>query len=283
MTEPHPSLLYLWDKRTLYLGPLFESMELSQAAATLAVSLNKPCTFVMAGMSEPITCRSLLLPAGLSITVDTGTTIMANCHLDVLGVDFATLSAQMRHQQGGVAWQLCDEDKFIAAFTDMYQHPRSSAEAYDFLDRLLAASLVHPAPPVAIDQRVVDVIEMIKQTVDDNLSVEDLAAAVNLSVVRLMEVFKKQTGVPIRRYRLWHRLYVTSVRMGWGESLTTAAMAAGFTDSAHCSHTFRSMLGIKPSLILSQPNKIRIISPDTNSLKSTPSDAPEALLYAQSC
>ncbi len=35
-----------------------------------------------------------------------------------------------------------------------------------------------------------------------------------------------------------------------GETLTNAAIAAGFTDSAHFSHTFRMTLGMTPSDIL---------------------------------
>jgi AraC-like DNA-binding protein len=38
-------------------------------------------------------------------------------------------------------------------------------------------------------------------------------------------------------------------RLGRGVSLTTAAHAAGFADSAHFSRTFRAMLGIAPSAL----------------------------------
>jgi len=105
-------------------------------------------------------------------------------------------------------------------------------------------------------------VEHIKQTVDDNLSVEDLASLVNLSVPRLVQLFKQQTGVPMRRFRLWHRLYVTAVKMGKGESLTQAAISAGFTDSSHFSHTFRDMLGMSPTAVFAQPNELKIMVPD---------------------
>jgi AraC-like DNA-binding protein len=134
-----------------------------------------------------------------------------------------------------------------------------SAAAYDLLNDLLERRFSQFYPNHAIDGRVAKVVEKIKQTVDDNLSADDLANLVNLSVPRLVQVFKKQTGVPIRRYRLWHRLFVTAVRMGEGDSLTEAALVAGFTDSAHFSHTFKAMLGMTPSTILLQPNTINIV------------------------
>jgi AraC-like DNA-binding protein len=112
-----------------------------------------------------------------------------------------------------------------------------------------------------IDPRIEKVIALVKSSIDDSLSVEELAKSVNLSVPRLVQLFKSQTGVTIRRYRLWHRLFLTAVRLGNGENLTHAAQGAGFTDSAHCCHTFRAILGMKPTLLLNQPNGIDIVSP----------------------
>ena len=262
MSKTFPSLLYLWDKRTLYIGPLFEPLDLSQGAATLVLALDKPIAFKAEGMTHFIESRSLLLPAGLKVTIDTKDAIVANCNLDAVGADFFALSNLMEGSLGDVLYNLQGEQAYIDLFQSVYRSNMSSQDVYECVDRLW----LEEGSCYKVDQRIEKVIDMIKQTVDDNMSVEGLANAVNLSVPRLVQLFKQQTGVPIRRYRLWHRLYVTAVKMGSGESLTEAAMAAGFTDSSHCTHTFRSMLGMKPSLILSQPNKIRIVPPESCSL-----------------
>ena len=145
------------------------------------------------------------------------------------------------------------------AFNTLYRSQLSSIESYRFLDNFLNE---HSLPTThKVDKRVSQVVDRIKVTIDDNLSVEDLAKEVNLSVPRLVQLFKQQTGIPIRRYRLWHRLYITAIKMGRGDNLTESAIAALFTDSAHCTHSFRSMLGMKPSLLLTQPNKLNIILP----------------------
>ncbi len=258
--EKNPSLLYLWDKRTLYIGPLSEKLMLSQGAATLGIALDKPMSFITKGMDAPISCRSLLLPAGFSVTVDTHDAIVANCNLDALGCDFFALSQNMSKTQGGVAYQLENEDQLISEFTNMRKTAKNSLVAFKQLDDMLSCQ---GNAEYKIDSRVVKVVEHIKQTVDDNLSVEDLAGLVNLSVPRLVQLFKKQTGVPMRRFRLWHRLYVTAVKMGQGENLTQAAISAGFTDSSHFSHTFRDMLGLTPSAIFSQPSELKIMVPHT--------------------
>ncbi len=255
----YPSLLYLWDKRTVYIGPLFEHLSLSQGAATLVIALDKPMSFTTNEQTSPVECRSVLLPAGFSVKIDVQDAIIVNCNLDALGSDFAALSNIMEKQQGGVAYQLKNEADMISEFLAMYHLQQDPKLAYDHLNKILNIENLLDINNFSIDERVSDVIDLIKDTVDNNLSVEDLAKSVNLSVPRLVQVFKKQTGVPIRRYRLWHRLYVAAIKMGQGESLTDAAIIAGFTDSSHLSHTFRSMLGMKPSLILTQPNKLKFM------------------------
>jgi AraC-like DNA-binding protein len=257
--EKLPSLLYLWDKRTLYIGPLFEPLNLSQGAATLLVSLNKPVSFKLEGEEESIECMSLLLPAGLAVTINTGDAIVANCNLDPLGADFSGLSSLMQFNKGKICYDLKQYGELKQVYQMMQEQQLDSDSAYVLLKDLLEKRFSQYYPNHAIDSRVAKVVERIKQTADDNLSVDDLASLVNLSVPRLVQIFKKQTGVPMRRYRLWHRLFVTAVEMASGGNLTEAAIKAGFTDSAHFSHTFKAMFGMAPTTILLQPNSLNIV------------------------
>jgi len=257
--QPLPSLLYSWNKRTLYIGPLFETLNLSQGAATLLVAMDKPISFSIEGEPGDIECMSLLLPAGLSVTIDTCGAIVASCNLDPLGADFSGISALMEDQHGKISYNLKQYKEFKQVYQTLQNHPLDSENAYELLEDLLEKRFSRFYPNHAIDNRVAKVVEKIKQTADDNLSVDDLASLVSLSVPRLVQIFKKQTGVPMRRYRLWHRLYITTVALASGGNLTEAAMNAGFTDSAHFSHTFKAMLGLAPTTILLQPNGLKII------------------------
>lgn len=232
---------------------------MSQGAATLVVSLDNPIYFSLEGEAERIECMSMLLPAGLTVTVDTGDAIVANCNLDPLGADFSGLSVLMQQQRGKICYDLKQYGEFKQVYQTLNTQQLDSDSAYDLLDDLLENRFSQYYPNHAIDSRVAKVVEKIKQTADDNLSVDDLASLVNLSVPRLVQIFKKQTGVPMRRYRLWHRLYITAVEMASGGNLTEAAINAGFTDSAHFSHTFKAMFGMAPTTILMQPNSLKII------------------------
>ena len=81
---------------------------------------------------------------------------------------------------------------------------------------------------------------------EEDLSLESLAERAGLSPSRFMHVFTESLGVPLRPYLLWLRLQHAAGRLLAGESATEAAHAAGFSDAAHLSRTFRRILGTTP-------------------------------------
>ena len=75
----------------------------------------------------------------------------------------------------------------------------------------------------------------------------ELGEYAGLSTSRFLHLFKAQTGIPLRRYRLWNRMGAAVGAFRGGVSLTEAAHAAGFASSAHFSSAFRDMFGMMPS------------------------------------
>ena len=78
----------------------------------------------------------------------------------------------------------------------------------------------------------------------------ELGACAGLSASRFLHLFKAETGVPLRRYRLWNCMGAAVAAFRAGQSLTEAAHAAGFASSAHFSTAFRDMFGMMPSELL---------------------------------
>ena len=74
-----------------------------------------------------------------------------------------------------------------------------------------------------------------------------VADAVHLSPSRLAHLFSAQVGIPMRPYVRWLRLQHAIDRVADGETLTTAAHSAGFTDSPHFTRAFRKAFGTAPS------------------------------------
>jgi AraC-like DNA-binding protein len=74
-----------------------------------------------------------------------------------------------------------------------------------------------------------------------------VAPLVGVSPSMLGRQFTDHVGVPWRQWVLARRLQAAARVVANGATLTTAAHAAGFSDSAHLTRTFRRMFGIAPS------------------------------------
>lgn len=95
-----------------------------------------------------------------------------------------------------------------------------------------------------LPERLQAVLRQMDDHLLEKLSAAELARHVHTSVSHLQRLFDSQLGVSIRRMVLWRRLRLALMLAMQGSSLTEAAHAAGFADSAHLSRTLRSMFGI---------------------------------------
>jgi AraC family transcriptional regulator len=113
----------------------------------------------------------------------------------------------------------------------------------------LVREISQTAPREPSDPRVLAAVEYIRQRVDQTILLPEVAKATNLSPGRFRHLFVEETGMPLRTYVLWRRLLQVWTLLMQGETLSTAAHAAGFADSAHLSRTARSMFGLAPSAL----------------------------------
>jgi len=111
--------------------------------------------------------------------------------------------------------------------------------------------LCHRRPP-PIDDRVKRVLRALPSRLAEAeaVSLDAVAASVGLSPSRFMHLFTSSVGVPLRPYVLWLRLQHGARELALGRSVTDAAHAAGFSDAAHFTRTFRRMIGATPRQIL---------------------------------
>jgi AraC-like DNA-binding protein len=126
-----------------------------------------------------------------------------------------------------------------------FEDPRQTDDGLRALGQSLIARLAGVGVQAkALDPRIAKVIAWMAPRLHEAVSLRDAAAFLGLSPGRARHLFVEQTGLPFRTYLLWLRL-VRAVEIYVGSaSLTEAAHAAGFADSAHLSRTFRRMFGI---------------------------------------
>jgi AraC family transcriptional regulator len=94
------------------------------------------------------------------------------------------------------------------------------------------------------DRRVRQMLRWASKNLDTPLTISAAAEDVGLSAGRASHLFVEETGLPFRTYVLWLRLVRAVDAYSTSQSLTHAAHAAGFADSAHLSRTFRRMFGL---------------------------------------
>lgn len=102
---------------------------------------------------------------------------------------------------------------------------------------------------VVSDERILRAVAYIRSHLDAPLTLDQVAAEACLSPSRFRHLFVEQTGTALRPYVLWRRFLLAWEMVLRGDSLSTAAHAAGFADAAHLTRTSHRMFGFPPSAL----------------------------------
>ena len=266
-------LLYLWKNRTVYLGEAPEDPSFTPAAPVFFAGLETPLRVHREG--ETFEAWSVGIPVGHAVSIETRGGIIASCYLDPWGHDLAALSARLpehRHGlfidpeprevfQGNLAAVYAGERCLISDAVDRHRTvwmPVPPTRLSTLLDRTVFSRSTILASP---DEAIEEIIRLVRAG-KDMANVADLASRVGLSQAQLSRRFQAETGLALRRFRLWNRLFVTACYMQVGRSLTDASVRAGFSDSAHFAHTFKTMIGVRPSCVLKAVDRLCIFMGD---------------------
>lgn len=101
-----------------------------------------------------------------------------------------------------------------------------------------------------LDGRLTTVLNAIHHLDDLHLSLESAAEKAFLSPSRFAHLFKEQLGLPFSRYMLWRKLTRAMNAIASTKTISDAAHAADFADSAHLTRTFSRMVGMTPSALM---------------------------------
>lgn len=248
-------LLYLSDKRTIFIGrlPQQQPVPLFSAASSFFISTSNDIELIDHTNNKSYFSKTFLLPPGVKISIQTHGSVIAHGFLDVMGFDLAALKHKMLKTillaENSYVYSDFYDQKNAIKRTKYIWEQRPTAQRL-FSDLGIWLSKFSPDANFNPDTRVIEAIAIIQQNYSINLSVADIASEVSLSEPHLCQLFKNTVGIPIRRYRIWHRIYIIAVKMGLGLTLTEAVIDVGFTDCAQFSRVFKEIGGIKPSDIL---------------------------------
>ena len=237
--------LYFWRARGLYLGQPFGLRPHRNAVAVLCVSLDLPARLArnpLRSTAGYVPFRSALIPPNtLHHLCSPDGNRMAFLYVDALSDDCRRLQAAMRSREPRFGLGHAVEPDLIRTLLVLAsgRHwPDAREELSAMLD--LAGS---PNP----DARIAAALDQLHASPGDDHSLASTARGARLSPSHFLHLFKQETGVPFRRYRIWVRMGAALKAVRAGRSLTEAAHDAGFSSSAHFSSAFTEMFGLPPS------------------------------------
>jgi AraC-like DNA-binding protein len=237
-----------WGPRVLYLGPAFGLTPHRNATAVLAVALDGRLE-VAADPADPDgvyrTARSVLIPPNTLHYLRIADGRMAFLYVDPLSRDLVVLNARMQDAAPRAAFDLIGEAAVIEVLAGIADGRIADGDGRKTLTELLGIG--SRADP---DARILSALRRMRDQPHRTHSMAELGECAGLSASRFLHLFKAQTGVPLRRYRMWNRMGAAVAAFRDGKSLTEAAHAAGFASSAHFSTAFRDMFGMMPSELL---------------------------------
>ena len=249
-------LLILGPDRLLYRGPPVDGAMHRHHALQLAISLGD--ALLLEGEDSRQQAQGFVVAADTAHRLSGGAPQLALLYLEPESATGASLRAQlptplhahtpgMRLQQQLAALDgLADEAHLAAAF---------DALCADWLGTLGISS---SPPTAALDARIADTLTHLAATPGISQSAAVLARRVSLSPDRLMHLFATNTGLPLRRYGVWLKLKLAVRAALAGATLTEAAHASGFSDSAHLSHSFKAMFGLPPRFLFERRGALTV-------------------------
>jgi AraC-like DNA-binding protein len=248
--------LYIWKTSRLYIGTRnipFRNYTLAWSQLLVSIRGNMR---VLLENGEVVSTRSCMVKAGTVVDVshiDTSEAVIAIYYFNPIAQDFFVLESQMLSARTGVCYDHPKEHVLVQQLLNVFEGKQSPDDACRLCHEALVPNYLRQTIIKEFDPRVIETITSIRESFRHNLSVRDYAAKVNLSESRLNKLFKDQIGIPLTKYRLQMRLSAGVVFLASGYTVTEAAYASGFSNSAHFSRCFSDMIGIKPSSSFLKP------------------------------
>ncbi|TGL80729.1 AraC family transcriptional regulator [Leptospira yasudae] len=146
----------------------------------------------------------------------------------------------------------------IERLWDLYYGRLNDVEVWDLHIDLLRTVYPFRKLEKAIDERIQKIAQRIRAEMPDSIRMNEIGKDFSVSEDRLIRLFKENLGIPLRRYLLWVRILEAAKLLKDGKSITEAAHAAGFSDSAHFTRTFKENFGFVPSLFFGHLKSIEL-------------------------
>lgn len=159
----------------------------------------------------------------------------------------SNLAASFKRRIGDRQYCEIPDDSLTTAAAFVRDHSNTVVDSISynlFLTQLLELLNVRYVQPAVADQRVLELIELLKECDGTDHSVHFFAKKVGLSGSRLSHLFKESTGIPLSGYILLHKMQKAIYLIFGGKPITEAALTAGFDSPSHFAAVSKRLLGM---------------------------------------
>lgn len=259
--------LYLWRHRLLLLGPGFDTGLHRHHAAQLCFGLHAVLRLRTDRARQWTRSRGFYVAPDEPHEFAASATSTAIVYLDAESAEFSLLRRSLKEPASVTC--LSPPTRSLADLQRMAAEGGTLDEANAACLSLLGlqAGAAQRSP---FDPRIAQCLSLIRARLDEPLRLPSLASALSVSESWLTHRFRKEVGLPIRRYVLWQRLWRAVELALKGSTLTVAAHAVGLSDSSHLSRTFREMFGVAPSFLFEHRDQLAVTFEEPECTSSPP-------------
>lgn len=256
MNRLNTNKFFVWRDSVMYLGESFDPDLHSHHAVQCCIALTGKLKIRWDGVEQWQQCNAAIIGANVNhsiLCVDGSVCLLyleksSNNYQTILDYHCTDSSCQIKKKPLLISKPLPPElvqELLRGCFSDI-----DTAMANQLKRSCLTFFNGYISSENTLDPRIGVLLAQMHLQPEQSFSGRDLAQTISLSESRMQHLFKQQVGIPIRRYILWMKLrHVLELTLE-GSTLTEAAHAAGFADSAHFSRTFKAMFGIPPSFLM---------------------------------
>ncbi|MHA7966002.1 helix-turn-helix domain-containing protein [Paenibacillus sp. CAU 1782] len=233
--------LYGAEHHLMVVSDAIDAEEHGHSFVQVAISLDSVFQIEVEG--QPISCAGIVIQSNVAHSLNG-----AGHPLLMLLMDGTSdLAASFKRFIGEDEYGLIPRDlvKEAAGFARNHLSDIVDGLSYQaFLDQLLKRLGVQYMQPAIADERIEELIQLVKECTGSEHSVGLYAGQLGLSNSRLSHLFKENTGTSLSGYILLHKLQKACYLIFRGVSITDAAMAAGFDSPSHFAATSKRLLGM---------------------------------------
>ncbi len=244
--------IFMWADKIVFFGPIEQLDVHKYGAVVLQIGLYSHF-YIRFNNGHWLPTRCAIVPAGIKHEIRFPNGVFGKLFIEQGCSEYLCFNARFPHRKNIPT--LFFDDQAIQCFQAMYESGFNKNSIHQSVNSLIDYKDWDNA---GFDFRVQKAIELFNSDISRNFSIDSLAKEVDLSPSRFRHLFVEQTGIAYSQFRIWKRLRTAEMSLNKIDSLTWAAIDAGFSDLSHFSRHYKDAFGIKPSSVFKTLNDFEV-------------------------